>query len=325
MRIISLSAILVYFISNTIFAQKLNYSILRDNAKDFDPKLQLSIQAFQFDMKMQGNDGFPLRSGLKLNKKIFSNFIINADATIAWKNVWLRKNQETKWLYLPLEMNAGGEWRFSNTSRKKSVKIKLSQKQYKTYNTTITETNSMWCRATEVTRWSLMGGINYYSQSTNLIMHKHVKNFSKSDIKAKAIDSAIGMWSNNTMLYAGVQLQQVIDAIFNIEQYGTRKVQYLENIRVEALFAFSQNFKYQDMMPQTINSLRGKKISQEKMDEAFGKKSPLGWRLIMEQQLIGYGKDKNKAGGTVKFELGNKPYTGWYSSIGFGINIIQKN
>ena len=143
--------------------------------------------------------------------------------------------------------------------------------------------------------------------------------------KSTIIDTATGMWSRNMAIYAGVNMQEIVDYIVDIERFGKRSKQYIKNISVDMIYMLGQNFKYQDMAVGATQDLRGQKIEKAKIENAFGQKGRIGWRVITDIAQIGYGKNNDKAGAIFTMEFGNKPYTGWYWNFGVGLAIAQKN
>jgi hypothetical protein len=310
----------------TIYSQSLSYKVLQDRCQSVNPKYMFSLMFGQFDMKLQGNDGFPLRAGLKGMVAMSDALSVQGDLSIAYKNVWPRKDLNIEWLGLPVAINGGVDWKFSDNAYKVSHKMTL-RKSTATFRdgTKITETDYLYCKGGRRRAWSLRGGVNYYTQSTNLSKYVRIKNLGLMEKKSTIIDTSTGMWSRNMALYAGINLQEIVDYVVDIERFGKRSKQYIKNISVDMIYMLGQNFKYQDMAVGATTDLRGQTIDKAKIENAFGAKGRIGWRVITDLAQIGYGKNNDKAGGIFTMEFGNKPYTGWYWNLGVGVAIAQKN
>ncbi len=306
-------------------AQKLNYSVLLDNPQEVKPKLALELFLFQFDMKLQGNDGFPLRSGLRYSQHILPNLAIQTTATVAWKNAMPRKNVNHNWLGLPIDITLGAERRLGHNNLRKSIKVTLRKTEYKFNDgAKITETDYIYCQGHMVRNLYARAGMGFYSQSNSIRRYVRVNNFSKISSDPMNIDSAQTLWSNNTYTYVGLNLEKIINLNVNVEKFGKRKVGIARETIFDIIIATNQKFKVQDMMPNVNVNFRGNVVDKSKIENAFGKKSPLGWRLLIREHNVGTPKKSSNMSSTLWMEFGNRPYTGWYWNIGTNLFLFQK-
>ncbi len=291
-------------------AQNINYEISYDNP-DFQPFLNLNLSYLDVDVPFASLDALNLNAGLwgffEPVKGIGVDFKFRRSyltmAQLGYQNPPAFGNYEL-----------GGYYRFGGYLKKKPTKIVLDidwDADGDEYNDKrVFQTKSISIQALNKRDYLLRAG---YLHLSSPITVDELTDPSGADIFA----DGIGRASLNG-LYAGLALRTFRNVFIKTDQFGDQFNSLGRTFYFDALFTgTSLSDPYEDPNVLVFN--------EDAAKEAIGS-LPLGFRLgLSSYQIEKKARTDKTFGMSTNYEVGYRPYIGWYLSAGLGITLVKWN
>jgi hypothetical protein len=191
------------------------------------------------------------------------------------------------------QFELGGFYHLASKSKIKNQKIVLSSKSRSYGGKTYTETISMKVPASRMKSYGVRGGLVRFKEFLEAETDKH--GFTGDYMM------------RSTGLYGGLLMTTQANAKVHTKEYGIRGTGYIRRNYVDVLFT-------------PVRSIRD---FNTEVENEINKPGVLGWRIGVEF----LNPEPRKMQGNAiyqKFEIGNRPYNGYYFMYSLGINFKRK-
>jgi hypothetical protein len=293
--------------STNLLAQKVNYTILKDNPSDV-PKLHLMISPIYLSMSKMSlaEAGFGFGAHYDLNDKMgFSAFFHKPyipSASVSYHSTVVNNpviNLDDNNFSKPKFLDLTYRFCFVDTESKGSTNITLSSNSSgkKTY------TSSIMVKATNRKKLTARSGVFHYNGFYNSRAHgKATGTNAINGFTLRAEDGSIlehsyhkvGLSFSSLSIYGGISMQKINNVLIKTDKFGIKGKQLIHDVYFDFLYApliSTEELVYNN---QSYNILGREDNMLHKMQ--------LGWRLGWEMIRLGKALDMG-----MKVEVGSRP------------------
>lgn len=295
---------------NLAIGQNINYKVSYDNP-DFLPFLNLNVSYLDVDLAFSSLDA------LNLNAGVWGFFepIKGLGADFKFRRSYLTMAQlgyKSPPAFSNFEI--GGYFRFGGYLKKKATPVVLDvdwDADGNSFNNEeVFQMKSIMVEALNKRDYLVRAG--FYHLSSPITVDE-VKDANDQDIFA----DGIGQASING-LYAGIAMRTFRNVFIETNQFGDQFNSAGRTLYADLIFAgTSISDPYEDAATLAFN--------EDAAKEAIGS-LPLGFRVgLSTYQIEKKARTDKKFGMSTNYEVGYRPYLGWYLSAGLGFTLIKWN
>lgn len=286
-------------LTNLLNAQTVNYTVLSDNPEKYIPRLNLNVDLFQMDGSFYNIEGLSFNTGVWGNYMIQERLGVSASINKSLFTFGRLGNKDFRGNF---EVQAGALFLPLKSVKKKDITVVLSQKESQslTTNERITTTRSI----------KVPGQVIKYKGFRAGLINKSV-GFDLYDLNKK-FNAPTGSYNYYSMaIYGGIMSRKLKSIKVEVEGEGTRGTSAGDELFVDATF-------------NAVSMWDGDPTLSKNIKTAVNH-LPFGFRVGWNRYQIAPKSETGKRfGGSGHFELGWRPYQGWYIAGSISLTIIKK-